>query len=139
MEASDMFTCDDFEIEVQRPAEEVVVLKLSGEVDLCTSFSLMETVGAAVAERPQLLAVDLSGVEFMDGAGVKVLESAARHIDARHTRFTVICPPDNGVSRLLHLAGLHREAYVHESADEALRPWIVDGDEDPSAGEKALV
>ena len=87
-----MFTYDGFEIEVERPVEEVVILKLSGEIDLYTSFSLMESVAAVVAERPELLAVDLSGVEFMDGAGVKVLESAARHIDARHTRFTVICP-----------------------------------------------
>ncbi len=134
-----MFTNDDFEIEVQRPAEAVVVLKPRGEVDLCTSFALMESVAAAVAERPALLAVDLSGVELMDGSGVKVLESAARHIDARHTRFTVICPSHNGVWHLLQLVGLHREAYVHESAEEALRQWIGDEDEDPSAGQKALV
>ena len=75
----------------------------------------------------------------MDGAGVQVLETVARHVDARRTRFTVICPSDNGVWQLLHLAGLHREAYVHESADEALRPWVGDEDDDPSAGEKALV
>jgi len=129
---------DDFEIETQRPSEEVVVLKLSGEVDLCTSFSLMESVADVVAERPEMIAVDLSGVKFMDGAGVEVLESAARHIDARHTRFTVICPSNHGVSRLLHLAGLHREAFLHESADEALRPWIGDED-DRSAGEEVLV
>jgi anti-anti-sigma factor len=134
-----MFTYDDFEIEVQRPADEVVVLKLSGEVDVCTSFSLMETVAVAVAERPELLAVDLSGVEFMDGAGLKVLESAARHVDARHTRFIVICPSDNGLWRLLQIAGLHREAYVHESADEALRPWIGNKEGEASAAEKALV
>jgi anti-anti-sigma factor len=136
--ATDMFTYDDFEIDVQRPAAEVVVLKLSGEVDLCTSFSLMESVAAVVAERPELIAVDLSGVEFMDGAGVRVLESAARQIDARRTRLAVICPSDNGVWRLLQLVGLHREAFVHESADEALRPWIGDKD-DSSAGEKPLV
>jgi len=134
-----MCTYDDIEIEVQRPAEEVIILKLSGEVDLCSSFPLMDSVAAAVGERPALLAVDLTGVLFMDGAGVKVLESAARHIDAGRTRFTVICPPDNQVRRLLELAGLQREALVHESADEALRPWIGDEDEDHSADEKALI
>ena len=51
-----MSTYDDFEIEVQRPADKVIVLKLSGEVDLCTCFSLMESVAAVVAEGPELLA-----------------------------------------------------------------------------------
>ena len=132
-----MFTGDDFEIEIQRPAAEVVVLKLRGEVDLCTSFALMESVSAVVAQRPELIAVDLSELEFMDGAGVKVLESAARHIDARHTRFAVICPSDHAVWRILQLAGLQGEACVYGSAVEALRPWTRDEDDDRSRGEEA--
>jgi anti-anti-sigma factor len=134
-----MCTYDDFEIEVERPGEAVILLKLSGRLGLCASFSLMESITTAIGERPALIAVDLSGVRAMDGTVVKVLENAALHIDARRTRFAVICPSGNKVWHALRLAGLHRGAFVHESADEALRPWLGDEDEDPSPGEKALV
>lgn len=135
----DVLTSHDLEIEVQRPAAGFVVLRISGGVDLCTSFSLMESLAAAVGERPALLAVDLSEASFMDEAGVKVLESTARHIDARHTRLAVICPSDRRVWSLLQLVGLDQQALVFESAAEALWPWIRAKDEDLPGAEKAPV
>jgi anti-anti-sigma factor len=134
-----MCSYDDFEIEVQRPAAGVVLLKLSGKLGLCASFSLMESITSAIGEGPALIAADLSGVRAIESTGVKVLENAARHIDAKRTRFAVICSSRTEVWRALLAAGLHREAFVYESADEAMRPWLGDEDEDPSADEEVLV
>ena len=134
-----MCSYDDFEIEVQRPAEGVILLKLNGRLGLCASFSLMESITTAIGEGPALIAADLSGVRAIEGTGIKVLENAARHIDARRTRFAVICPSGTEAWQALQSAGLQREAFVHESVDEAMRPWLGDEDEDPSADEEVLV
>ena len=130
---------DVLEIEVLRPAPTVIVLGLTGEIDMLTSFRLMDAITEAFAEGPALLAVDLSGVRFMDVAGLRVLTLGGPLVEeGQRTRFAVICPEDNPVGRLLELAGAQRELTVHESAREALRPWLGDADGARSAVEKPL-
>ncbi len=115
----------EFDIEARRPSSEVVLLSVKGEVDLHTSLPLKESLVAALAERPRLIAVDLTGVRFMDATGLGVLAGAARLGGEGQARFIVICPSGHRVARLLQLTGLHRVLEVHESADEALQPWLT--------------
>ncbi len=129
---------DGLEITALRPAPSVVLLSLSGEIDLLTSFRLMDAISEAYAEGPALLAVDLSGVRFLDAAGLRVLTLSARHIEEARTRFAVICPEESPLRQLLELAGAQRELNVHGSAIEALRPWLGDEEGELSAGERAL-
>ena len=129
---------DELEITVLRPAPKVVLLSLSGEIDLLTSFRLMDAISEAFAEGLALLVVDLSEVRFLDAAGLRVLKVGARHIEEARTRFAVICPEESPVRRLLELADAQRELSVHESAIEALRPWLGDEEGEPSPRERAL-
>ena len=129
---------DGLEIVALRPAPGVVLLSLSGEIDLLTNFRLMDAVSEAYAEGPALLAVDLTEVRFLDAAGLRVLTTSARHIEEARTRFAVICPEESPVGRLLELAGAQRELNVHGSAGEALRPWLGDEEGELSAGERAF-
>ena len=126
---------DHFQIEVLHPAPEVVLITLRGEVDLWTSFPLMEAIAAAVGEGPELIAVDLSQVRCMDEAGLRVLENGARH--TLTGRFAVICPEDSEMTPLLRRDGLHGALNLHQSAIDALRPWLADEDEELAGDEKA--
>ena len=49
---------------VSGPTGPVVVLRVAGEVDLCTVDLLRSAVGAVVAQRPAHLVVDLAGLGF---------------------------------------------------------------------------
>ena len=136
--AGDAGLGDGLEITVLRPAPRAVLLSLTGEIDLLTSFRLMDAISEAFAEGLALLAVDLSEVRFLDAAGLRVLTVSARHIQEARTRFAVICPEESPVRRLLELAGAQRELNVHESASAALRPWLGDEEGELSTGERAL-
>ena len=125
-----MDSLDGFEIDVQRPVSGVILLALKGEVDLWTSFQLMESIIEAFHEHPALVVVDLSDVRFMDDAGLGILAEGARHIEEAGGRFAVVCPSHHRVTRQLQLAGLEPALHVRESADDALEPWL-----DSEAGE----
>ncbi len=120
------------EIDVQRPASGVILLALRGEVDLWTSLQLMESIIDAFHEHPELIAVDLRDVLSMDAAGLGVLAKGARHIEDGRVRFAVICPSDHRVMPLLQLAGIERALNIHESADDALGPWLGEAGETPA-------
>jgi anti-anti-sigma factor len=123
---------DGFEIETQRPAAKVVLLTVKGEVDVCTSIGLMESIIGAFREHPELIAVDLSGLRYMDSAGLRLLTEAARHIEDGGVRFAVILPLDHQLARLPQLVGLHRRLNLNESLEEALGPWLEETEELPT-------
>jgi anti-anti-sigma factor len=82
-------------IVARRPSPKVVVLRVTGEIDLWTSVSLMESIVAAHAEHPELIAVDLSDAKAVDAVGLRVLEEAARLLEDGGVHFTVISPSDH--------------------------------------------
>ena len=120
---------DGFEIEVHRPAAKVVLLAVRGEVDVCTSLGLMEAIVEAFSEHPEVIAVDLSELQHMDSAGVRVLIQSACHIEDGGVRFSVVLPSDH---RLAQLIGLHRLLSVQESREDALGPWLDEAGELPT-------
>jgi anti-anti-sigma factor len=84
----------------------------------------MEAIIEAFSEHPEVIAIDLSAVSFMDVAALRALVDGARHIEEARGRFVVIRPADRQVARLFELAGAYRALDIHESVDSALRPWL---------------
>ena len=125
-------SCEGFEIDVQHPATDVVLLSVRGEVDLWNSVALMEAIIGAFAEHPELIAVDLSDVAFMDAAGLRVLAEGAHHMEEARVRFAVVCPTSSQVAGLLGSANAHRLLNVHESTEDALGPWLDEAGELPA-------
>jgi anti-sigma B factor antagonist len=52
---------------------ETILCVLSGDIDAATGPRLQQELTEAVAERPAHLVIDLSGIEFMGSAGLKIL------------------------------------------------------------------
>jgi anti-sigma B factor antagonist len=123
---------DGFEIEVHRPAAKVVLLAVRGEVDVCTSLGLMEAIVEAFSEHPEVIAVDLSELQYMDSAGVRVLIQSACHIEDGGVRFSVILPSEHRLAQLPQLIGLHRLLGVYGSREDALGPWLDEAGELPT-------
>jgi anti-anti-sigma factor len=115
---------EGFEIETRRPAAKIVVLAVKGEIDVCTSHGLMQSIIEAFGEHPEMIAVDLSGLRHMDSAGVRVLVEGGRQIEGAGVRFVVILPSDHQLAQLPQLIGVHRLLNVHESTEVALGPWL---------------
>jgi anti-sigma B factor antagonist len=66
-----------------RPGDGGTIVAISGEVDVCTEASLQQALLRIIRERGARLMLDLSGVSFMDCAGLRVLLATRRRAEMR--------------------------------------------------------
>jgi anti-sigma B factor antagonist len=93
------------------------VVRLEGELDAYTAPRLVACFDDLVAQGVRHLAVDLSGVSFVDSTGLGVLVSAYNRAEQRDGT-VVLVAPDPRVSRVLEMTSLDRVFTVHASLDE---------------------
>ncbi len=85
-----------------------VVAALSGEIDHHGARAMMNELGELIAARlPRHLALDLSGVTFMDSSGIAVLLRALREMDRLGGSLRVTNIPAQA-RRVLDAAGVGR-------------------------------
>lgn len=93
------------------------VLAVAGELDLFSYPSLRDRVHA-VTMPGRSIALDLSGVSFVDSSGLGAVIGALKHVRDSGGRFAVIAPPDSPLVRLLSLTGLDQVLPSHASREE---------------------
>jgi anti-anti-sigma factor len=99
------------------------VLRLLGELDLCSAGDLRHAVGTVLEQHdPQCLTMDLSALAFADCAGLSVLVWARNSLAERGHEL-VITGSQPIVRRLLALTGL--AAYLGLSTANGHAPRIV--------------
>lgn len=98
------------------------VLRLRGELDVSSRDRLHGAISSVLEHHPPLLVVDLSGLDFIDCAGLSVLVWAHKHLAASGHRL-LITGAKPAVQRLLHLTGV--DTYLHLSI-----PEIISGNPD---------
>ncbi|MGW7200857.1 STAS domain-containing protein [Streptomyces chryseus] len=86
-----------------------VLLRLTGELDLATAPLMHRAATTALARRPQTLYLDLTGLTFCDGTGLRALNHLTHQTHTTHTN--------------LHLTGLHPN--LHRTLDllKTTSPW----------------
>jgi anti-sigma B factor antagonist len=96
----------------------VVVLAVSGVVDMLTAPALEEAINAALGKSPAALVINLSDVEFLASAGMGVLV-AANDQATPEAKFAVVA--DGPVtSRPLKLVGIADIVSLYPTLDAAL-------------------
>lgn len=101
------------ELEGERVAQVVIdttvdpsgapVISVSGELDISNADSLKAAVSSVTAQRPDRLIFDLSGLRFMDSAGIAVLIGATTEVGTVYLR-----KPSAIIKRVVELTGLSR-------------------------------
>lgn len=95
-----------------------MVVKVCGEVDLCTAPDLATELDRALQGQVEIV-VDLDKVEFMDCAGLRVLVDAAELTD----RITITRAPAQ-VQKLFELTKTHEVlTIVTPPPARAIAPW----------------
>ena len=92
-----------------------VLIRLQGELDMCTAPTLGEDLTEALDAMPKAISLDLSGLTFLDSTGIRVLLSAHRRAAAQDCGF-ILRSPQRPVLRVLKLAGLD-QLFVIDSSD----------------------
>jgi anti-sigma B factor antagonist len=107
-------------LSVERPESGVVVVRMSGEIDLASVPRLTELISqrlTAVALRTMVL--DLSEVEFLSSSGLELLLHAQRRAEHRGVTMYLI-PGGRCVHRLLDLTDTTNRFCLRTSVAEAI-------------------
>jgi anti-anti-sigma factor len=96
-------------------ADNVVVVTLSGELDLTNAHELEERLDDSAAA-DVLLVVDLNRVVFIDSAALHVLFKLARRRGREH--LALLAAPDAAVARVFEIVGMKDAARIAASLND---------------------
>jgi anti-anti-sigma factor len=94
------------------------VLTVQGEVDLGTAPELGAYLDEAIDNGHRFVVVDLSGLEFIDGSGLRVIASRAERLTLSGGALTVRAPSPM-VRRLLDIVGLSDQVRVEQPEESS--------------------
>jgi anti-sigma B factor antagonist len=112
----------------QCTAREIIVLRVAGEVDLCTIPILAAALDASLDQRPAYLVVDLAQMTFCSMRGLDLLTQTGRITAATATGYAV-----TGVSPQIHRVwtlcwGSDRPICYRSTAAAVRRIWAAESD-----------
>ncbi len=112
----------DFRSELQ---DGVLCAELQGEIDMSNAGELREHLSALTPNDALGMILDLSGVDYLDSAGIHMVYRLREGLRKRGQAFRVVVPPGSAVSDTLRLAGAEGEIATVPSAAaarESLQP-----------------
>lgn len=107
--------------------EAAVVARLTGEIDLSNAPSLERAMLDAVPNTAAGMVVDLSGVSYLDSAGIRMLGEMAERLRWREQRLAVVAPEGSRVRGVLSMAGAQDVIAFMDSFASALRAVVAGG------------
>lgn len=94
-----------FRVEIARPEREVVVVIVSGDIDVESQEGLVRQASAQV-HRCRHLVLDLSGVGFLAASGVSALMEIERRTRAADVELRIVGVTGRPIARPLEVLGL---------------------------------
>lgn len=112
-------------------ASSALIAHVTGEIDMSNAEDVGATVIGATPSEAQGVILDLSGLDYLDSAGIYVIYGMRGSLQARGQSLILVIPPASPVHDSLRLAGAERPGEVAEAVEEALR--MFDGRPLPGA------
>ena len=91
---------------------DVIIARLTGELDIAGAPSTGEQIGQAVPNSALGLVVDMSELEFIDSSGVAMLFGLVRRLSSRRQELRVVAPQGRPVARVLEIVEFDRAAPI---------------------------
>ncbi len=98
----------------------VLVAHVSGEVDLSNAGSVTERLVDAMPNSATALVLDLSGTQYLDSSGVRMLFELAQRLRNRGQDLEIVVPDDSNVKRVLLLTEVERVVPMSSSVEAAV-------------------
>jgi anti-anti-sigma factor len=100
-------------------AEEVrpgrLLITIEGEVDLANAASVGEQLAAVITNRTRSVSIDLSGLDYLDSAGLRVLFALVDRLDLLQIELEVVLSAASPARRAVELSGLGAVVAVRTS------------------------
>jgi len=102
------------------PRGDVVLARVSGEIDLSNAPSVRERLLDAVPNSASALVLDLSATAYLDSSGVRLIFELAQRLDSRNQRLELVVPDHSVIKRILVLTEVHQVVPMSQSVDAVL-------------------
>jgi anti-sigma B factor antagonist len=99
----------------------VIVVRVTGEIDLSNASDLRGAIIDVTPNDALGLVLDLTGVDYIDSAGIHLLYRLGDSLRARGQTLRIVIPPSSPASDALRLAGVKRHVDVVAELDEGVR------------------
>jgi anti-sigma B factor antagonist len=99
--------------------EDVVVARLSGEVDLSNAADVGDALAAAVPNTALGLVIDLTATAYLDSSGVHLLFDLAERLQRRQQQLRVAVPESAAIRRVLRIVELDAAVPMDSTVDQA--------------------
>ena len=106
--------------DVSDPVPGCRVVRVVGDIDAHSAPSLQEKLLRDLEAAPRRLVLDLTDVNFLDSAGIRVLITLCRHSGQPSERLRLVMPRREGVRRALDLVAIERLIPLAETAAAGL-------------------
>jgi anti-anti-sigma factor len=100
--------------------ENVVVARVTGELDIAGASGTGERIAAAVPTSARGLVVDFTDLEFIDSSGIAMLFGLVRRLGSRRQELRVVAPAGEPVARVLEIVEFTRAAPLDSDLDTAV-------------------
>jgi anti-anti-sigma factor len=107
------------QVKVEHVADNLVVLHVTGEIDLLTANVLGDRLREHLTPVNRVLALDLTGVTFLGSAGLAEIVSASRKAEEGAGRMLLVAD-NRAVLRPLEVTGLLPILAVYHSVEAAI-------------------
>jgi anti-anti-sigma factor len=107
-------------IDVQGAESDVVVARVTGEIDLASADSVGGELSTAVPNRALGLVLDLSGTSYLDSSGVSLIFELAERLRRRQQQLRLVVPDDAPLLRVLRIVNAGGVVAIHPAVDEAV-------------------
>ena len=102
-------------------APNALVARVTGEVDMSNAEEMGATVIGAAPNDARGVILDLSGVDYLDSAGIYVIYGMRASLQARGQTLILVIPEGSPVHDALRLSGADRPGEMAASIQDALR------------------
>ena len=105
---------------IEQRGEEVVLVRLTGELDISVTQSTGQRIAAAVPSSANGVVVDMTGLEFIDSSGISMLFGLARRVGSHRQQLRVVAPVGKTVARVLEIVEFGRAAPIDPDVESAV-------------------
>ena len=102
-------------------ASSALIAHVTGEVDMSNAEDVGATVIGATPNEAEAVILDLTGVDYLDSAGIYVIHGMRASLQARGQVLILVIPPTSPVHDSLRLAGAERPGEIADAVEDALR------------------
>ena len=100
--------------------EQVQIAHIDGEVDIANAASLESEIAEAVSNSAEGLVIDLTGTEYFDSSGIRLLFELHARLSGRRQSLRVVVPPEAVILSALRITEVDQVVPIDETIEEAL-------------------